>query len=179
MYLICIWIQIHIKITNKRQSIASHSLTGSRDNVFHTCGRVNSGQVAVRKLAYSEGAGQISTAMNKCEASEAITIHWVIHSQFFTCWTFAIEANLWQLNSFLLPEWLCQNNYLSSQIGKSWNVVFNYTLYVYQHVILKYDLFLGQVLPYPPGVFGAEMLLLFVLAGLEAIRLFFGEYLLV
>ncbi|KAK2184569.1 hypothetical protein NP493_260g03061 [Ridgeia piscesae] len=32
-----------------------------------------------------------------------------------------------------------------------------------------------QVLPYPPGVFGAEMLLLFVLAGLEAIRLFFGK----
>ena len=37
--------------------------------------------------------------------------------------------------------------------------------------------FPGQVLPYPEGVFAAELLLLFVMAGLEAIRLFFGGYL--
>ncbi|KAI0236878.1 hypothetical protein LSAT2_012597 [Lamellibrachia satsuma] len=33
----------------------------------------------------------------------------------------------------------------------------------------------SQVLPYPKGVFAAELLLLFVMAGLESIRLFFGK----
>ena len=63
-YLVCIWkvvastikyCIIHIKITNKRESISWHKLAQeSRQNVFHTCGMVNSGQTALRKLVYTE-----------------------------------------------------------------------------------------------------------------------------
>ena len=34
----------------------------------------------------------------------------------------------------------------------------------------------GETLPYPRGVLGAEVVLLFILAGLEAIRIFFGSF---
>ena len=33
----------------------------SNANVFHSFGKLNSGQSALRKLAYSEAAGQISS----------------------------------------------------------------------------------------------------------------------
>ena len=50
-----------IVFINKRQSIVSHSLTGSRE-----CE-----QAALRNLAYSEAAGQTLVSMNEWEASEA------------------------------------------------------------------------------------------------------------
>ena len=37
---------------------------------FHTIGRVNSGQAALSKLAYSEAAGQPLAYMNEYESSE-------------------------------------------------------------------------------------------------------------
>ena len=33
---------------------------------------------------------------------------------------------------------------------------------------------IGQLLPYPSGVLAAEIILLFILAGLEVLRIFFG-----
>ena len=35
----------------------------------------------------------------------------------------------------------------------------------------------GENLPYPPGVLAAEIILLFVMVGIEAIRIFFGKVL--
>ena len=57
---------VHITNYQKRQNNASHSLTGSRV----TSGMVNGGQAALRKLAYSEAAGQTLASMIEWKASE-------------------------------------------------------------------------------------------------------------
>ena len=61
----------YIVFTNKRQSIASHTGGGGGGslNVCHT--KLNSGQAALRKLAYGEAAGQTVVSVNEWAASEA------------------------------------------------------------------------------------------------------------
>ena len=66
------YLQITMKMTNKRQRIASHCLTGSssRQNGFYTCGKFNSEQADLWNLTDSEAAGHRLAAMNEREASE-------------------------------------------------------------------------------------------------------------